>query len=226
MRATHIALSAVLAVGLPAFAMQDHDHEEHQQRPVPQQGPPPHRADPRQNAPSPERGNGRQEQRPAQNDHQDNHDADRRQNRAEEHRDNGGGYQQGDRGDRRGDERRHYNDRPGHPDAPHVDDGREWVGHDGGRDDSHYRVERPYEHGEFRGGFGPQHRWRLGGGRPDHFFFGGGYWMVAPYDMGYVNDWGWDSDDVVLYEDPDHPGYYLAYNARLGTYVHVQFLGQ
>ena len=129
------------------------------------------------------------------------------------------------RGEPQRHEDRNYRDREGHPNVPHVDPPSSWVGHDSGRNDEHYRVEHPYEHGQWSGGFGPQHHWRLEGGRPDRFRFGGGYWMVAPYDMPYVSGWGWDSDDVVLYEDPDHPGWYLAYNQRLGTYVHVEYLG-
>jgi hypothetical protein len=122
-------------------------------------------------------------------------------------------------------ENRRYDDRPGHPNAPHVDPRNHWVGHDTGRDDQHYHIDHPWEHGRFPGAFGPSHRYRLGGGGRDRFWFGGFAFSVAPYDYGFCDGWLWDSDDIVLYDDPDHPGWYLAYDVRLGTYVHVMYLG-
>lgn len=123
------------------------------------------------------------------------------------------------------DHSRNYSDKPGHPNAPHVDNRRDWVGHDTGRDDAHYHLDRPWEHGHFEGGFGPHHMWRLAGGGPGRFWFNGWYWNVAVWDVAYCNDWLWDSDNIIIYEDPDHDGWYLAYDVRLGTYVHVIFLG-
>ncbi len=50
-------------------------------------------------------------------------------------------------------------------------------------------------------------------------------WVVAPYDIDHCRDWRWDRDDVYVYDDDSHPGWYLFYNARLGRYAHVEFLG-
>lgn len=123
-------------------------------------------------------------------------------------------------------QRRAYNDQKGHPEGPHVHaENDKWVGHDTGRGDAHYHLDHPWEHGHFTGPIGPRHVWRLGGGNRERFWFGGFYFSVAPYDYDYCNDWLWDSDDITIYDDPDHVGWYLAYNVRLGTYIHVMYLG-
>jgi hypothetical protein len=119
----------------------------------------------------------------------------------------------------------HGPDMPGHPNAPHVHNDGQWIGHDSGRNDQHYHLDRPFEHGRFDGGFGRDHVFRLEGGGRNRFWFNGFYFDVAPYDYGAVGDWSWDNDQITLYPDPDHDGWYLAYNVRLGTYAHVQYLG-
>ena len=118
----------------------------------------------------------------------------------------------------------HFNDMPGHPDAPHVHDDGQWIGH--GSRDPRLHLDHPWEHGHFPGQFGPSYVYRLHGGGPSRFFFNGFYFGVAPFELGYVSGWDWNADDIVLYDDPTDPGWYLAYNPRLGTYVHVQYFGQ
>lgn len=120
---------------------------------------------------------------------------------------------------------RSFVDQPGHPDRPHVDVRSDrWVGHTN-RSDRVYHVDRPWAHGRFPGTIGPRYVYRLGGGNRERFRFGDYYFSIFPADYEYCGDWLWDTDDIVVYDDPDHPGLYLAYNVRLGTYCHVEYLG-
>jgi hypothetical protein len=118
-------------------------------------------------------------------------------------------------------------DKKGHPELPHVHASNDqWVGHSSGRGDAHYHVDQAWAHGRFTGGFGREHVWQLGGGNRERFWFNNFFWDVAAYDYNIVADWNWSGDQIVIYEDPDHEGWYLAYNPRLGTYAHVEYLGQ
>ena len=110
--------------------------------------------------------------------------------------------------------------------VPHVNHDH-WYGHEAGND-ARFHLATPWAHGRFDR-VGPSYRY--GVERFDvnlhRFWIGGrGGFEVAAWDWPLAADWCWDcGDDFVVYDDPDHPGWYLVYNVHTGVYVHAQYLG-
>jgi hypothetical protein len=118
-------------------------------------------------------------------------------------------------------------DGQGRPNAtPHVNNNH-WYGHDQ-PNDPRYKLDHPFEHGHFQK-FGPAYRYHITRIDPvrHRFWFPGGFFFdVAVWDWPICADWCWTcGDDFVIYEDPDHPGWYLLYNVYTGVYVHVSYMG-
>lgn len=109
---------------------------------------------------------------------------------------------------------------------PHVNHN-EWFGHDR-PDDPRFHLDHPFARGHFAH-FGPSYRYTVTRFDPnlrEFWFTGGFYFQVAAWDWAIASDWCWScGDDFVVYEDPDHPGWYLLYNVHTGAYVHVQYMG-
>ena len=110
--------------------------------------------------------------------------------------------------------------------VPHVNNDH-WYGHDR-PNDKRYLIAHPFEHGHFEH-IGASYRYRVERFDRDHhrFWFPGGfYFEVASWDWSLCSDWCWDcGDDFTVYDDPDHPGWYLLYNIHTGGYVHVSYMG-
>ncbi|HEV7704781.1 MAG TPA: hypothetical protein VGO46_10835 [Gemmatimonadaceae bacterium] len=131
--------------------------------------------------------------------------------------------QHNDRGNDRGNYRPDRNDRNDRNTRYHDD--RDYRGNRGYRPLPAYRGGYGYRGGFSHDYIGPRHVWRLEGGGRDRFFFRGFYFRVAAYDYANADGWYWDRDNVIIYDDPDNSGCYLAFNTRLGTYLHVSFDG-
>lgn len=102
-----------------------------------------------------------------------------------------------------------------------------WYGHDS-PNDKRFHLDHPFEHGRFEH-IGPSFRYHIERIDRDHhrFWFPGGFWFeVAAWDWPICADWCWDcGDDFVVYDDPDHIGWYMLYNVHTGVYVHVMYMG-
>jgi hypothetical protein len=122
--------------------------------------------------------------------------------------------------DRYGDRDRHDNGRHKGWDNPHNPHYSSWdYDHDRIRPGRHYphgRYEHVKQHYILRG-YDVRTR--------NIVLYDRSNWVVATYDVPHCRDWNWDRDDVYVYDDDHHAGWYLLFNARLGRSVHVEFSG-
>jgi hypothetical protein len=115
---------------------------------------------------------------------------------------------------------------PGRPPAraPYVRDDH-WYGH-AAPDDPRFHLEHPFQFGHF-GLVGPSHLYAVS--RFDlaarHVWLPGGMFEIADWDWPVTTPWCWTCDQFVVYLDPDHPGWYLLYDVRMGEYVHAELVG-
>ncbi len=110
----------------------------------------------------------------------------------------------------RGQPNRNFRDMPDHPDAPHVHGNGEWV-------------EPLTTSAAMIPGCTSTIRLRAAASlsvsalatsstsraaTANASWFNGAYFSVAPFDFAYVGDWDWNADPIVIYEDPEDPGWY------------------
>lgn len=111
-------------------------------------------------------------------------------------------------------------------DTPHVNHNT-WYGHEPAND-ARFHLDKPFEHGHFAH-VGANYRYRVSridAGNREFWLPGGFFFQIADFDWALASDWCWDcGDDFTVYEDPDHPGWYLVYNVQTGAYVHAQYMG-
>jgi hypothetical protein len=102
-----------------------------------------------------------------------------------------------------------------------------WFGHDAPID-PRYHLDHPWEHGRLEHS-GAAFQYRIGGvdAATHRFWFSNrASFEIPAWQWPLAADWCWScADDYVVYEDPDHPGWYLLYSMETGAYVHAQYLG-
>lgn len=108
--------------------------------------------------------------------------------------------------------------------VPYVRDNN-WYGH-ATPTDTRFQLARPFASGRFTQ-VGPGHVFRAA--RTDlaarHVWLPGGEFEIVPSEWDVTAPWCWTCDDFVVYDDPDHAGWYMLYDTRMGEYVHAQLVG-